>query len=174
MFPPAAREVLRGISSLPSRLPSSIHPTTLVRAAFSMLSIPSDSGNPPSVQVWALPATGRAETALFPSDCIDTSPPPTSLLARPPLLSSRLLSGRHRQRRGALWAPPRRRPKQPPGQMALGPPRRCPDAARDAAQERATVPRAVSSTQPPPGAPMAWPPFLRPACGPSSQSPSPL
>jgi len=62
-----------GISYLASPLPSSLHPTTFVRVAFSMLSIRSDSGNPPSVQVWALPATGRAEAALFPSNCTDTS-----------------------------------------------------------------------------------------------------
>ncbi len=82
---------------------------------FFSLSIPGDSGTPPSVQGWALPATGGAETALFPSNCTDTSQSPTCLLSRLLSLSSRLLSGRHRQRRD----PPQHGPEQRPRQMAL-------------------------------------------------------
>jgi hypothetical protein len=111
-----------------------------LEAVFFILAIPSDSGGPPSVQVWAVPATGRAETALFPRDCTDTSPSPTSLLSRLLLLSSRLLSGRQ----GQHCDPPHFGPEHPPRQMAVRPQRRYSPAARDAAQERMTVPAAVS------------------------------
>jgi len=80
--------------------------------------MPTGSGNPPSVQVRAFPTAGRAGTALFPRECTDTSPSP--LLPSTCLLGSRALSGRHRQRRGALWAPSHHASKQAPRQMALG------------------------------------------------------
>ncbi len=58
---------------------------------------------------------GRPGSTLFPRDCTDTSPSPTSLLSRLLSLSSRLLPGRQQRR-----DPPQHRSEKPPRQMALG------------------------------------------------------
>lgn len=58
--------------------------STWFMPSFSVLFTPSDCANPISMQGWALTATGRPGTVLFPSDYAHASRSPASLPSRSP------------------------------------------------------------------------------------------